>query len=257
MRTDKEIDLMFDCWKQSKSKMLTSKETGIPRKTVCGWFKKFDEGTYPNRQQEVDSKSTGESPCEFESHRAYSYVLGLYLGDGHISKTKTLRNGNGVYRLRIVQDAKYPKLIEKHIDALQELFPNNSVGTVCAPGCKHIYVYSNRLVDMFPQHGPGKKHDRKIELTSWQKDIIKKFPREFIAGLYESDGCQYLSTRCNGKYEYLYVEFSNKSSDIHELFRWSCSLIGVGTKMFSGGKTQGPRDRKGNLALASFLLPKS
>lgn len=30
-----------------------------------------------------------------------------------------------------------------------------------------IYVYSNQLLKLFPQHGKGKKHERKIELTEW------------------------------------------------------------------------------------------
>jgi hypothetical protein len=30
---------------------------------------------------------------------------------------------------------------------------------------------------LIPQHGPGRKHERKIELVDWQRDIVDEHPR--------------------------------------------------------------------------------
>lgn len=48
----------------------------------------------------------------------YAYLLGLYLGDGCISKAK-----RGVYCLRITLDAKYPQIISECQGALTLSFP--------------------------------------------------------------------------------------------------------------------------------------
>ncbi len=41
---------------------------------------------------------------------------------------------------------------------------------------------------LFPQHGPGRKHHRKIELREWQEDHRPEIPGEFAKGLFHSDG---------------------------------------------------------------------
>jgi len=93
-------------------------------------------------------------------------------------------------------------------------------------------------------------------LEQWQKNLIMQYPREFLSGLYESDGSRYTNI-VSGKYEYEYIDFTNKSNDIHHLYEWACSLIGVETKKYSNGLRQGPRNRKGVQTLAEFMLPKT
>jgi hypothetical protein len=44
----------------------------------------------------------------------YAYLLGLYLGDGHIVEMK-----RGVYRLSISQDERYPGLIAECARAMK------------------------------------------------------------------------------------------------------------------------------------------
>jgi hypothetical protein len=48
--------------------------------------------------------------------------------------------------------------------------------------------YSKHWACLFPQHGPGRKHQRKIELAQWQEVIVRKYPGEFAKGLFHSDG---------------------------------------------------------------------
>ena len=60
-----------------------------------------------------------------------------------------------------------------------------------APKGRHnIKVYFKHLPCLFPQHGPGKKHERPIALDHWQQDIVDAHPWEFIRGLIHSDGCR-------------------------------------------------------------------
>jgi len=41
---------------------------------------------------------------------------------------------------------------------------------------------SNAWPCLFPQHGPGRKHERKIELAPWQEAIVDREPEQFIRG---------------------------------------------------------------------------
>lgn len=141
---------------------------------------------------------------------AYSYVLGLYLGDGCISELKR------THKLRIFQDQKYQNLIKQHVCALKNLFPDNKVSVRYRNNCAVILVYSCKLLDYFPQHGAGKKHLRKIKLKRWQNKIINKYPWEFLRGLYQSDGCRYINKI--KKYRYVNYQFTNKSIDIINLW---------------------------------------
>jgi hypothetical protein len=86
---------------------------------------------------------------------------------------------------------------------------------------------------LFPQHGPGMKHTRKIELADWQREIVEVFTHEFIRGLIHSDGC-----RCTNwtekiisgelkRYEYIRYTFSNVSTDIHGLYQWALDILGI------------------------------
>jgi hypothetical protein len=87
---------------------------------------------------------------------------------------------------------------------------------------------------LFPQHGPGRKHDRKIELAGWQREIVDRHPREFLRGLLHSDGCRtvnrFKTKLPSGRVaEYAYPRrfFSNRSADIRGLFCEYCERLGI------------------------------
>ena len=90
-----------------------------------------------------------------------------------------------------------------------------------------ISSYSKAWPCYFPQHGPGRKHERKIELAAWQWAYVWQEPGMFIRGLIHSDGCRVSNKVWHGKYEYPRYFFSNESLDIQQLFREGCELIGV------------------------------
>jgi hypothetical protein len=86
----------------------------------------------------------------------------------------------------------------------------------------------------FPQHGPGRKHERAIVLEPWQREIVSRYPAEFVRGLIHSDGCRttnrFRTTLPSGRVaEYAYGRyfFSNLSADIRGLFGDACDALGV------------------------------
>jgi hypothetical protein len=135
----------------------------------------------------------------------YSYVLGLYLGDGYIIKTKR------TYRLRIYNTVEYDNLNGYIINNLQKIFIKNKVNYVNFKSYLSIYVYSNKLPILFPQYGSGKKQDRKIELLDWQKEIINY--KYLFAGLMHSDGSIYFDRK------YKMCDFTNYSEDILNIYK--------------------------------------
>jgi hypothetical protein len=81
------------------------------------------------------------------------------------------------------------------------------------------------MPSLFPQHGPGRKHERPIILAPWQEAIVHEHPRRFLRGLIESDGCRCIN-RVAG-HEYPRYFFDNRSDDIRQLFTDTCDQLGV------------------------------
>lgn len=100
-------------------------------------------------------------------------------------------------------------------------------------GCQYVTSFSKHWPCLFPQHGPGKKHDREIALEPWQQQIVDAHPWEFIRGLIHSDGCRITNwtTRLvrgeRKRYEYPRYFFTNKSDDIRKLFSDTLTAVGV------------------------------
>ncbi len=134
-----------------------------------------------------------------------------------------------VYRLRIATADDYPAIRQRTKDAVAAVMPTNKVSTTQSIGCAEVNSYSKHWPCLFPQHGPGKKHDRDIELTDWQYDIVETHPDQFIAGLIHSDGCRAINRiKKNGKvYEYPRYFFSNVSEDILGIFTNTCDQLGL------------------------------
>jgi hypothetical protein len=156
----------------------------------------------------------------------YAELLGLYLGDGCIS------DGPRTKRLRIALDAKYPVIIEEARQLLERCFTGNGVGVQQVPTYNHVYLsaYSKHLPCLFPQHGPGKKHERRIVLEEWQKELVDKAPWAFLRGCVRSDGCVFINgtdVHRPQPYEYLSYEFSNLSEDIARLFVETSETLGL------------------------------
>lgn len=94
------------------------------------------------------------------------------------------------------------------------------------------HVYHAHLSCLFPQDGPGKKHERPIRLEPWQRTLVEAAPWSLLRGLIRSDGCVFVNR--TGRYEYLSYRFSNLSPDILELFATTCQLVGLKPRSTSG-----------------------
>ncbi|MGW3556987.1 hypothetical protein ACWDNT_06380 [Streptomyces sp. NPDC000963] len=159
---------------------------------------------------------------------AYAYLLGLYLGDGCISD-----HPRGGHYLRIACADAWPRLIEACRSAILAVQPTGSVCLLQKQGCVMVTSYGRHWKCLFPQHGPGKKHERRIVLESWQQAVVDAHPWAFIRGLVHSDGCRITNwtTRVvNGerkRYEYPRYFFTNVSDDIRRLYTDTLDALGV------------------------------
>lgn len=205
--------------------------TGIPLSTVREWRHRAARGETNSTFQ----TAVGEDGCPVCSNAAinekvYAYLLGLYLGDGHIAHCP-----KDVYRLTIVQDQKYVGLISECNDAIGSFIVGHPLraGFQQYEGCIHINSYWKHWPCVFPQHGIGRKHERPIILTAWQQRIVNEHPALLLRGLVHSDGCRHWNTvrrnLRNGPktYRYWRYEFTNESADIKRLFCDACDRLGI------------------------------
>jgi hypothetical protein len=221
MRPPEEVDRVRELARGGLNHCQIARATGIPRGTVRDWL-----------NGRVRHPRVGGCPrCGHREHdfselppAAYAYLLGIYLGDGTISRAH-----RGVWVLRIFQDTRYPGIIGEIVRATAAIMPRNRVHVMRrgTTNCVEIGSRSKSWPCLFPQHGPGRKHERKIELTAWQWAYVWQEPGMFLRGLIHSDGCRVSNKVWRGKYAYPRYFFSNHSLDIQQLFRDVCDIIGV------------------------------
>jgi hypothetical protein len=169
---------------------------------------------------------TGDCPRCHEApldERWYAYLLGLYLGDGCLSQC-----ARGVYRLRVVLDERYLGIISECAAAIGAMRPwSDSVTFYQNLGCIEVSGFWKHWPCLFPQHGRGPKHKRRIKLRAWQLAIVRKHPDRLLRGLIHSDGWRGENRVWGGKYSYPRYQFSNASDDIRRIFCDACDLLGV------------------------------
>jgi hypothetical protein len=191
---------------------------GVPRTTVRDWRRPVRP-----RAREIEHCWRCWQPTTPLRLAApdYAELLGLYLGDGHISPFARTE------RLRIYLDARYPTVVDDAHALLERCFPANRVGRASRDEGSMIIlsVYHGHLSCLFPQAGPGKKHQRLIRLECWQADLVETVPWRFLRGCIRSDGCVFVNR--TGRYEYLSYEFSNLSREIMDLFIATCASVGL------------------------------
>lgn len=147
----------------------------------------------------------------------------MYLGDGCI-----LKHPRGVWRLEITLDAIYPGIVAECAEAFAALLPDKRVTVIEDHGRGRFVIvrsYSKAWPCLFPQHGPGRKHERRIALEPWQERIVDTQHEQFVRGLIHSDGCRVLN-RVNGK-AYPRYHFTQVSDDIRRLFCRSLQRLDI------------------------------
>lgn len=191
-----------------------ARRLGVPRSTVRDWRR-------PRRAHERCWRCWIRTSRVRFTDADYAELLGLYLGDGHISRFARTE------RLRLHLDARYPTVVDEAGALLRRSFPDNRVGRTLRHGGSMVIlcVYHSHLGCLFPQAGPGKKHERRIRLEPWQADIVEAAPWRFLRGCIRSDGCVFVNR--TGRYEYVSYEFSNLSREIVDLFIAACERVGL------------------------------
>jgi hypothetical protein len=213
-----------------------ARRLGLPVGTVRDWY----AGKLPKHSR---ARVSGRLPapctsCGHDAHDfgslppAYAYLLGLYLGDGCISEAR-----RGVFRLRVFLDLQYPGVVEECVDALSLVLPHNKVNRQYRDGSYlnreepsnvEISAYSKTLPCLFPQHGPGKKHERRIWLAPWQQELAERWPKRLLRGLVHSDGCRFTNTRGkDDNWSAPRYAFGNLSTDITSIYCTACDKLGL------------------------------
>ncbi|BCJ63288.1 transcriptional regulator [Polymorphospora rubra] len=159
---------------------------------------------------------------------SYAYLLGLYLGDGHLVVSAK------VPVLSIACADTYPGLIDLCEQAMLTVLANR-VQRVQKKGKGYVAVqsYGKHWPCLLPQHGPGPKHLRPIVLADWQRRIVAAQPGDFLRGLFHSDGCRIDNPvrRAGRDYSYPRYLFTNRSADILGLCGWALDLLGIAWRM--------------------------
>ena len=164
-----------------------SRVTGIPRATVRDWRLGRRKGPCRNSLEDY----TGRHRHDFRALPGpeYSYLLGMYLGDGYIARCH-----RGVWRLQITSDGRYPGIIEECAQAMESVMPGQQAGRYQRKSrCVDVAMYSKHWPCFFPQHGPGRKHERTIRLEPWQERHVDAAHENFVRGLIHSDGCRVIA----------------------------------------------------------------
>lgn len=168
-----------------------SRASGINRRTILDWRHGRVPGSTTGRTGPLGQRPGTCPRCDGTplDEAAYAYLLGLYLGDGYIDRMPR------TYRMRIFQDKRYVLLIELARQAISRVrgTPLSKVSIVPQTGCVAVVAYWNHWPCVFPQHGPGRKHLRRIELEPWQNDVVAAYPRQLLRGLIHSDGCRVMN----------------------------------------------------------------
>jgi hypothetical protein len=141
----------------------------------------------------------------------------------HNAKERQIR---AVSQVRITLDTRYRGIIKRCREAINVLMPDQCASLVeRSGGCVDVSLYSKHWPCLLPQHGPGKKHTRLIELQDWQRALIKQATEEFVRGLIHSDGCRVVANE-RGVSSVRY-HFSKRSEHILGLFSAALDDLGI------------------------------
>ena len=164
--------------------------------------------------------------------------------------------------LRVSCDATYPGIIADITDRIENVHPGAGVCHVPAPGVTVVQNAWKHWPCLFPQHGPGRKHERVLGMQSWQWAVVEEHPGAFLRGLFHSDGARVnnWATRLvageRKRYDYPRWQFVNASEEILGWCGDALDLAGVAWRR-SGPRTISVSTRVGVARLDELVGPKT
>lgn len=196
-----------------------SERAGISRSTLRDWLTQPEPKMRPSHCPIC-------SDARFPPREQYVYLLGMYLGDGYVSRAARTT------ALRISCDDGWPGVMAECDRALRAV-SLRPVYRVRRDGRSDLTTLWSHWPCFFPQHGPGVKHNRRITLAPWQQALVDADPRPLIRGLLHSDGCRSANTvhrplpSGTRTYSYPRYFFSNMSDDIQGIFTNALDQLGI------------------------------
>lgn len=194
--------------------------TGVSQSSVIRWAK--DPDALARRRAACPRCGTASLHT-----RGYSALLGYYLGDGYLAR------GPRYDALRITCDAAYPGIVTDVSACIGAVRPGGRIALPRRQGCVVVQSQWQHWACLFPQHGPGRKHERAIVLEPWQEAVVEDDPASFLRGLFHSDGSRvdnWARQTVSGQpkvYRYPRWQFTNASSDILGLCCWALDLADI------------------------------
>lgn len=203
-----------------------SRMTGVNRSSISNWKIRGERVSSPLDLSDPTKCITSmHSELTEEIKKAYSYILGLYLGDGCIYELDRTE------KMTITLDKQYEVLNNYTVETLGKFFKKSPYifdRSLHGRGnAIDVNICTSTLSLLFPQHGKGKKHNRDIILTDWQLDVID--PISIVKGLIMSDGSYYID-RQSGIMKY---SFSNKSVQLIGILAKYLSELGISFAIYT------------------------
>jgi hypothetical protein len=145
VRSSEEFDAAKRLMASGLNNCAIARQIGVPRTTVRDW----------RLRPAIRSRDIG-APCRIDHDfsqlpaAAYCYVLGLYLGDGCIS-----RSGR-VWHFRVTLDRKYPAIIDRCRQAIDLLMPGQR-GVSTASRVRRRFAFLQALALPVATAWPGQE----------------------------------------------------------------------------------------------------
>jgi len=230
VRPEAEYQQALDLIRAGVNDCEIGRRLGIPRGTVKNWRVGLEAGSGGRTESWSGQRKVTCFRCEggWVDEEAYAYLLGAYLGDGWIWEAR-----EGLFQLRISCDLKYPDIIDEVATHIVIVRGVDKVGFAMREGCVDVNAYWKHWACVFPQHGPGRKHERRIRFQPWQRRIVEVHPTALIRGLIHSDGNRHVNpiTRRfksgTRHYRYLRYMFKSASEDILTIFTDALDHLGI------------------------------
>ena len=209
------------------SDAMNAEQHGVSIKTIRRWRRLYQRRGHPRGQQQLAPPCPRCDGATLDEP-AYAELLGWYLGDGHISQAR-----RGVFALHVYNDMRYVELNEHIKILMRRVKPGGRPHSRQMLGCLNTTVSWKHWPCLFPQHGPGRKHDRPIRLETWQQTIVDTHAADLLRGLFHSDGSRSnnWATRMvageRKRYNYPRWEFVNRSDDIIDICTRSLDRLGL------------------------------